>query len=60
MIYKKKLHVKNIHDLADKEIKGNFKTTNPTNDQIKMYKKHGSELIDGKKFVYVYETTWCD
>ena len=26
----KKLNVKNIHDLVDKEIKGRFKTNNPT------------------------------
>ena len=38
----KKLDVKNIHDLADKEIKSKFKTNNPTNEQIKKYKKHGS------------------
>ena len=31
----KKLDVKNIHDLVDKEIKSKFKTNNPTNKQIK-------------------------
>ena len=51
----KKLDVKNIHDLVDKETKGNFKTNNPTNEQIKKYKRHGSELIDGKNFVYAHE-----
>ena len=34
----KKLNVKNIHVLVDKEIKGKFKTNNPTNEQIKMHK----------------------
>ena len=38
----KKLDVKNIHDLVDKQIKSKFKTNNPTNEQIKKYKKHGS------------------
>ena len=30
----KKLDVKNIHDLVDKEIKGKFKTNNVTDEQI--------------------------
>ena len=38
----KKLDVKNIHDLVDKQIKSKFKTNNPTNEQIKKYKNHGS------------------
>ena len=38
----KNLDVKNIHDLVDKEIKGKFKTNNPTKEQIEKYKKHGS------------------
>ena len=38
----KKLDVKNIHDLVDKQIKSKFKTNNPRNEQIKKYKKHGS------------------
>ena len=45
------LNVKNIHDLVDKEIKGKFKTKNPTNEQIKKYKKDKSELIDNKKLI---------
>ena len=36
------------------EIKGKFKTNTLTNEQIKKYKRHGSELIDGKKFVYAH------
>ena len=44
---RKKLDVKNIHDLVDKN--------NLTAEQIKKYKIHGSELIDGKKFMYAHE-----
>ena len=51
----KKLDVENIHDLVDKEIKGKFKTNNLTDEQIKKYKRHGSELIDSEKFVYAHE-----
>ena len=52
---KKKLNVKNIHDLVNKEISGKFKTNNPTDEQIKKYKRHGSILIDGDTFMYAYE-----
>ena len=55
MIYKKKLDVKNIHDLIDREIKPKCKTNILTGEQIKKYKKHGLELTDGKKFVYAHE-----
>ena len=48
-----KLGVTNMNDLIDKEIKGKFETRNPTNEQIREYKRHGSELIDGEKFIYV-------
>ena len=48
----KKLHVKIIHDLVDKEIKGKFKTNYLTDEQNKEYKRHGSQLIDDEKFVY--------
>ena len=51
----KKLDVKNIHDLIDKEIKGKCKTNNPTNEQIKNHKTQASKLIDGETFVYVHE-----
>ena len=51
----KKLNVKNIHDLVDKEIKGKFKANNLTDEQIKKYKRHWSELIKGEKFVYAHE-----
>ena len=48
----KKLDVKIIHDLVDKEIKGKFKTNYLTDEQNKEYKRHGSQLIDDEKFVY--------
>ena len=51
----KKFDVKNIHDLVDKEIKGKFKTNNLTDERIKKYKIHGSELIDGEKFMCAHE-----
>ena len=51
----KKIDVKNIHDLVDKEIKGKFKTNNLTDEQIKKCKIHGSELIGGEKFMYAHE-----
>ena len=52
MIYKKTLDDKNIHDPVDKKIQSKF---NLTHEKIKKYKRHGSELIDGEKFVYAYE-----
>ena len=45
-----KLGVENIYDLIDKEMKGRFETRNPTDEQTREYKRHGSELIDGEKF----------
>ena len=45
-----KLGVENIYGLIDKEINGRSETRNPTNEQIREYKTHGSELIDGEKF----------
>ena len=50
-----KLYVKNIHDLVDTEIKGKFKTNKLTDEQIKKYKRHGSEKINGEKFVNAHE-----
>ena len=46
-----KIGVENIYDLIDKEIKNRFETKNQINEQIKEYKKLGSELIDGEKFM---------
>ena len=50
-----KLGVENSYDLIDKEIKGKFETKNPTNEQIREYKRHGSEIIDSEKFMYTRE-----
>ena len=47
-----KLDVKNIFDLVDKEIKGNFETNYLTKQQIRKYKRHGSEFIENEKFKY--------
>ena len=55
LISKKELEVKNIHYLIDKKVKDKFKTNNPMDDQIKKYKRHGSELLDDEKLVYVQE-----
>ena len=49
-----KLDVKNIDHLVDKELKAKFKTNNLTDEQIKKYKIHGSELIEGEKFMYAH------
>ena len=50
-----KLHVKNIFDLVDKEIKGKSETDYPAEQQIRKYKRHGSEFIEDTKFTYVHE-----
>ena len=52
---RRELDVKNIFDLVDKEIKGKFATTYPTEQQIRKYKRHGSEFIKEIKFVYAHE-----
>ena len=41
----RKLDVKNIFDLVDKEIK----------DKFEKYKRHGSEFIEGIKLIYAHE-----
>ena len=51
----KKLDVKNIRDLVYKEIKGKFETGYLTEQQIKKHKRHGSEFIEGIKFMYAHE-----
>ena len=50
-----KLDAKNVFDLVDKEIKGKFKDSYPTKQQIKKYKRHGSEFAKDVKFVYPHE-----
>ena len=47
-----KAGVENIYNLVQKEIKGRSETRNPTNEQIREYKRHGLELIKGEKFMY--------
>ena len=51
----RELDVKNVFDLVDKEIKGKFETNYPTEQQIRKYKKHGSEFIEDIKFMYAHE-----
>ena len=51
----RELDAENIYNLMDKEIKGRFETDNPTDEQIKKYKRYGSEFIENKKFMYVHE-----
>ena len=51
----KELDVKNIFDLVDKEIKSKLNTNNPTQQEIREYKRHGSEFIEVTKFMYAHE-----
>ena len=37
-----------------KEVKGKFKTNNFTDEQIRKYKRHGSEFIKDTKFMYAH------
>ena len=48
----KLFNVKNSHDMVHKEIIFN---NNLRDKQIKKYKRHGSELIDGEKFMQAHE-----
>ena len=49
-----RLDIKNISDSADKVSKGKFKNC-PTKEQIKKYKRHGSEFDKDVKFVYAHQ-----
>ena len=51
----RELDVENIYDLIDKEIKGRFESNNPTDEQIKKYKRYGSEFIENTKFMYAHD-----
>ena len=51
----KNLAVKNIYDLVDKEIKGNFKTNNPTEQQTHKYTRNASDVVDNERFLYAHE-----
>ena len=54
-VYIKKLAFQNIYDLIDKEIKGRFETKSPTDEQMRKYKRHRSELINDEKYIYTHE-----
>ena len=51
----RELEVKSIFDLVDKEINGKFETNYPTEQQIRKYKRDGSELTEHQKFMYAHE-----
>ena len=51
----RELDVKNILDLVDKESKGKFETNYLTEQQIRKYKRYGSEFIKDIKFMYAPE-----
>ena len=51
----RELDVKTIFDLVDKEIKGKSETNYPAEQQIRKYKRHGSEFIKDIKFMYAHE-----
>ena len=44
-----------LSDLTIKVIRVIYNTETLTDEKIGAYKKHGSELIDGKKFMYIHE-----
>ena len=44
-----------MDNIVDKEIKGKFETNYPTGQQIRKYKRHESEFIEGIKFIYAHE-----
>ena len=50
-----KLGIENIYGVIVKETKSKFETKIPTNEQIKKYKGHESELIKGEKFMHTRE-----
>ena len=52
---RRKLDVKKILDFFEKEIKGKFETDYPNEQQIRKYKRYGSELIEKDKFMYAHE-----
>ena len=46
--------VKNMSDLVRKEIRGIFRTKNPTKDQIRKYKRHEKELDHNSTATFMY------
>ena len=51
----RELDDENNYDLIDKEIKGKFEINNLTDEQIRKYKRYGSEFIESPKFMYAHE-----
>ena len=51
----RELDIKNIFDLVDKEIKDKWENYYPTEQQIRKYKRHGSEFIKDVKYMYAQE-----
>ena len=51
----KGLDVENIYDLVRKEIHGRCETNNPTEQQTRKYKRHGSEWLKDDKYMYAHE-----
>ena len=52
-----KLDIKNIIDSVNIEIRGKIETNYLTEQQIRKYKKYGSEFIEDIKFMYAHERT---
>ena len=50
-----KLGVKNMSDVAIKEIKGIYNTKNLTEKQIEKYKRYGKKFIDNLTGIYIRE-----
>ena len=46
--------VKNMSDLVRKEIRGTFRTKNPTKDQTRKYKRREKELNPNSTATFVY------
>ena len=51
----KGLDTENIYDFARKEIPRRCETNNPTEQQTKKYKRHGSEWLKDDKYMYAHE-----
>ena len=52
---KKQRYRRKIKCLKHLWLIGWFETKNPRDEQIEKYKRHGSELITGEKFMYTHE-----
>ena len=49
------LDVENIYDLVRKEIHGRYETYNPAEQQIRKYKRYGSERFKDDKYLYAHQ-----